>query len=126
MTGTVVRPESIDEVLHRKSWPESRVLVVDAIEPSWALLFPRFDAVVSELGGELSHAAILLREAAVPSVINAAGAFRNLVEGELVRVDPTQGEVVRLDWQEVSATRCRETDTVPELVLPDPGIAIAR
>ena len=75
VTGTVVRPQTIDEVLRRKSWPESAILVVEAIEPSWALVFPRFDAVVSELGGELSHAAILLREAEVPSVINASGAF---------------------------------------------------
>ena len=104
-----MRPQTIDEVLRRKSWPGSAVLVVEAIEPSWALVFPRFDAVVSELGGELSHAAILLREAEVPSVINASGAFHGLVEGDLVRVDPTHGEVVRLGWRAKPAAGLRRS-----------------
>jgi phosphohistidine swiveling domain-containing protein len=91
--GRVVRAGSIEELLNRESWPEPAVLVVEAVEPSWSVVYPRFRAVVSELGGELSHGAILLREAAIPCVINASGAFRGLVEGDLVRVDPTRGEV---------------------------------
>ena len=67
--------------------------MVDALEPSWGVVYPRFDAVVSQLGGELSHAAILLREANLPGVINATGAFHELAEGDTVRVDPARGEV---------------------------------
>ena len=70
------------------------VLVVPTLEPSWAVVFPRFAAVVAELGGELSHAAILLREAGIPSVVNAQGAFQAIAEGDRVRVDPARGEVV--------------------------------
>jgi phosphohistidine swiveling domain-containing protein len=99
VTGVVVKAQLIDELLHKRDWPDSAVLVVDALEPSWAVVYSRFTAVVSELGGELSHAAILLREAGVPSVINAPGVFHGLVEGELVRVDPCRGEVVRLTEQ---------------------------
>lgn len=99
VTGAVVKAQSIDELLHKTDWPDSAILVVDALEPSWAVVYSRFAAVVSELGGELSHAAILLREAGVPSVINAPGVFHGLVEGELVRVDPPRGEVVRLTEQ---------------------------
>jgi phosphohistidine swiveling domain-containing protein len=99
VTGVVVKAQLIDELLHKTDWPDSAVLVVDALEPSWAVVYSRFTAVVSELGGELSHAAILLREAGVPSVINAPGVFHGLVEGELVRVDPSRGEVARLAEQ---------------------------
>jgi rifampicin phosphotransferase len=99
VTGAVVKAQSIDELLHKTDWPDFAVLVVDALEPSWAVVYSRFSAVVSELGGELSHAAILLREAAVPSVINAAGVYHGLIEGELVRVDPARAEVVRLTEQ---------------------------
>jgi phosphohistidine swiveling domain-containing protein len=94
VTGTVVKAQSINELMRRKDWPDSPVLVVEALEPSWAVVYSRFSAVVSELGGELSHAAILLREAELPSVINAPNVFHGLSEGDLVRVDPSQGEVV--------------------------------
>ena len=99
VTGVAVKAQSIDELLHKTNWPDSAVLVVDALEPSWAVVYSRFTAVVSELGGELSHAAILLREAGVSSVINAPGVFHGLVEGEPLRVDPSRGEVVRLAEQ---------------------------
>ena len=120
VTGTVVRPRTMEEVLRRKSWPGSAVLVVEAIEPSWALVFPRFDAVVSELGGELSHAAILLREAEVPSVINASGAFHGLVEGDLVQVDPARGEVVRLGDRAKVVSGSSDAATAPDSVPAGP------
>jgi pyruvate,water dikinase len=65
----------------------------------------RFGAVVSQLGGELSHAAILLREAEIPSVINAAGAFDGLDDGDRVLVDPTRGEVLKLCRSKTSFKR---------------------
>jgi phosphoenolpyruvate-protein kinase (PTS system EI component) len=68
-------------------------LVVDTLEPSWAVVFPRFSAVVAELGGELGHASILLREAGIPAVVNARGTYRAIADGDLVRVDPAWGEV---------------------------------
>jgi pyruvate,water dikinase len=96
VTGIVVRPGTMDDLLRRRTRPDSAVLVVQALEPSWGVVYPRFDAVVSQLGGELSHAAILLRETNRTGVINAAGAFDELSEGDTVRVDPLRGEVVRL------------------------------
>jgi pyruvate,water dikinase len=70
------------------------VLIAETLEPSWAVLFPRFVAVVAELGGELSHAAILLREAGITAVVNAHGAFAGISDGDRVRVDPERGEVL--------------------------------
>jgi phosphohistidine swiveling domain-containing protein len=105
VTGTVVKARAIHELVRRRNWPESAILVVDALEPSWAVVYPRFGAVVSQLGGELSHAAILLREAEIPSVINAAGAFEGLDDGDRVLVDPTRGEVLRLSRSRSSLKR---------------------
>ncbi len=48
---------------------------------------------MAELGGELSHAAILLREAGLAAVINAPGAFRGIPQGARVYVDPRAGIV---------------------------------
>jgi len=53
--------------------------------------------VVTDLGGPLSHAAIVMRELGVPAVVNVVDATRILRDGERVRVDGERGEVVRLD-----------------------------
>lgn len=91
--GTAVRVSELTMILNGRPLPECPVLVVDTLEPSWAVVFPRFSAIVSDLGGELSHASILLREAGIPAVVNARGAFHAIADGDLIRVDPTWGEV---------------------------------
>ncbi|HKV08399.1 MAG TPA: PEP-utilizing enzyme, partial [Thermoanaerobaculia bacterium] len=69
------------------------ILVVPALEPSWAVVFPRVGGVVAEIGGELSHASILLRETGRPAVVNCAGIFRAVVTGDRLRLDGAQGIV---------------------------------
>jgi pyruvate,water dikinase len=63
------------------------ILVVAALEPSWAVVFPRVGGVAAEIGGELSHASILLREAGRPALVNCAGLFRAVVSGDRLRLD---------------------------------------
>jgi phosphohistidine swiveling domain-containing protein len=73
------------------------ILVVPALEPSWAVVFPRVAGVVAEVGGELSHASILLREARRPAVVNCAGIFRQVRSGDRLRLDGARGLVELLD-----------------------------
>ncbi|MDB5350917.1 MAG: Phosphohistidine swiveling domain protein [Planctomycetota bacterium] len=91
--GTAVLGSSVSALLGAGEFPKNPVLIAETLEPSWAVLFPRFEAVVAELGGELSHAAILLREAGIPSVVNARGVFRGVSDGDRVLVDPARGVV---------------------------------
>ncbi len=74
----------------------STVLVVRALEPSWAVVFGRVGAVVTELGGELSHASILLRELGKPAIVNCRGVFGGLADDERVRLDGARGVVERI------------------------------
>ena len=69
------------------------VLVVAAADTGWAPLFLAASGVVTELGGPLSHAAIILREYAVPAVVNVMNATRSLRDGDLVRLDGDAGTV---------------------------------
>ena len=73
------------------------ILVVPTLEPSWAVVFPRVGGVVAELGGELSHASILLREARRPAVVNCAGIFREVRTGARLRLDGPRGLVEILE-----------------------------
>ncbi|HEY1379980.1 MAG TPA: PEP-utilizing enzyme, partial [Gemmataceae bacterium] len=72
------------------------VLVVPTLEPSWAVVFPRVLGVVAEVGGELSHASILLREARKPAVVNCAGVYAHVRDGDRLRIDGARGRVERL------------------------------
>jgi pyruvate,water dikinase len=69
------------------------ILVVPALEPSWAVVFPRVGGVVAEIGGELSHASILLREARCPAIVNCAGIWRAVATGDRLRLDGGRGVV---------------------------------
>jgi len=69
------------------------ILVVAAADTGWAPLFLAASGVVTELGGPLSHAAIILREYAVPAVVNVTNATRVLQEGEWIRIDGDTGTV---------------------------------
>jgi pyruvate,water dikinase len=73
------------------------ILVVAALEPSWAVVFPRVGGVVAEIGGELSHASILLREARRPALVNCAGIFRAVATGDRLRLDGAGRRVEILD-----------------------------
>ena len=68
------------------------VLVCRATSPAWVPVLARAAAVVTEVGGVLSHAAIVARELGVPAVTGVTGA-RDLPDGALVVVDGAAGTV---------------------------------
>lgn len=72
------------------------VLVCRSVPPGWCLRIGKAAAVVTDMGGVMSHAAILLRELGVPSVVGASDATRTLRTGDRVHVDADNGVVVRL------------------------------
>jgi pyruvate,water dikinase len=72
------------------------VLVTAVADVGWTPLFLIAAAVVTELGGALSHAALVAREYGVPVVASVSGATRTLRTGDRVRVDGDRGSVERL------------------------------
>jgi pyruvate,water dikinase len=75
---------------------EALVVVARSIDAGWMTTLDQADAVVVEIGGDLSHGSILIRELGLPSVTNVAGATRQLVDGDVLRVDGAAGVVDRL------------------------------
>ena len=69
------------------------VLVAHTTDPAWTPLFLTASAVVIDLGGPLSHGAVIARELGIPCVINVKHASTQLASGEVVTVDGTAGEV---------------------------------
>lgn len=69
------------------------VLVTRSTDPAWTPLFHRAGALVLELGGLLSHGAVVAREYRLPGVVNVPGVTRLLKDGDEVTVDGRSGTV---------------------------------
>jgi len=71
------------------------VLVCRSSNVSWVPLFRLAAAVVTDVGGSLSHAAVVAREFGVPAVVGTGVALTVLRDGELLEVDGTAGVIRR-------------------------------
>ncbi len=73
------------------------ILVCPATSPAWAPVFSRVAATVSDVGGIMSHTAIVCREYGLPAVVGTGRAVSTLRTGQRVRVDGDAGTVTILD-----------------------------
>ena len=69
------------------------VLVCHHTVAAWAVAFPLVSAIVTEVGGPLSHPGILAREFGIPAVLGVEDATTTLRDGQVVTVDGTAGRV---------------------------------
>ena len=86
------------------------ILVSRTTDVGLSPLFLVAAAVVTELGGPLSHAAVGAREYGVPAVVNVTGATIAIRTGDRLRVDGDRGIVERLDPRPQSITPPRPGD----------------
>jgi phosphoenolpyruvate synthase/pyruvate phosphate dikinase len=73
------------------------ILVASTTNVGWTPLFPRAAAVVTDVGGSLSHAAIVARELGIPAVVGCGNATIRLKTGDRVLVDGKRGVVEILE-----------------------------
>ena len=85
---------SLDEVDQLR---KGDVLVTKFTDPGWTPALGLVSAVVTEVGGLLSHAAVIGREYGIPAVLNLPGATKKLRTGQRVRVDGSTGRIEILD-----------------------------
>jgi rifampicin phosphotransferase len=77
------------------------ILVTQGTDPGWTPVFPLVSGLVLEVGGLLSHGAIIAREYGIPAVINVPSALNQIKDGQIIEVDGTSGRVY-LDMADVS------------------------
>jgi rifampicin phosphotransferase len=73
------------------------VLVAAITTPAWTSLFAMSSAVVTDVGGPLSHSSIVAREYGIPAVLGTGVATRRIQSGQSIRVDGDAGTVTLLD-----------------------------
>jgi pyruvate, water dikinase len=91
--------EGVARVLHSVNEigqvQEGEILVCAVTAPSWAPVFGKIKAAVSDIGGAMSHAAIVAREYGMPAVVGTGHATKRIKTGQILRVDGDRG-IVRI------------------------------
>ena len=72
------------------------IMVAPCTNPSWAPVFTKIKAAVTDIGGLTSHAAIVSREYGLPSVTGTGVATSVIKTGDIIRVDGSTGIVTIL------------------------------
>jgi pyruvate,water dikinase len=78
------------------SLQDGEILIATITAPSWAPVFGKIRGIVTDIGGMMSHAAIVCREYGLPAVTGTGYATSTIRTGQTVRVNGSTGEVAIL------------------------------
>jgi pyruvate, water dikinase len=78
---------------------DGEILVCGSTSPAWAPIFSKIRATVTDVGGVMSHAAIVCREYGLPAVVGTGRASSSIHTGQTIRVDGSEGVVTVLSEQ---------------------------
>jgi pyruvate,water dikinase len=108
LKGVAASPGSVTAPARVVNGPEDfvrmktgEVLVAPLTTPAWTPLFARAAAVVTDIGGPLSHGSIVAREYGIPAVLGTGEATKRIQNGQMITVDGSEG-VVKLPKSEES------------------------
>lgn len=91
VTGRVRILNNIDEA---NTLIKGEILVTNATNIAWTIVFPKASAIITDIGAPLSHSAIVAREFGIPAVVGCGNATTLLRTGDIVTVDGMKGTVV--------------------------------
>jgi rifampicin phosphotransferase len=69
------------------------VLVAPSTEPGWTPLFLTAAGLIMEMGGTMSHGAVVAREYGIPAVVGVPGATEHITTGQRITIDGSAGTV---------------------------------
>jgi pyruvate,water dikinase len=85
--------KSVEEISRVR---QGDILVCQITNPTWAPIFQKIAGAVSDIGGSMSHAAIVAREYGLPAVVGTGTATARIKSGQRIRVDGGRGVVTIL------------------------------
>lgn len=72
---------------------EGDILITPFTDPSWTPLFVSIKGLVTEVGGLMTHGAVIAREYGLPAVIGVENATTRIQDGDHIRVNGTEGYI---------------------------------
>ncbi|MEV4177172.1 rifamycin-inactivating phosphotransferase [Nonomuraea sp. NPDC049709] len=95
--GTVEGRARVVTDIARADLEAGDILVTAYTDPSWTPLFVTVAGLVTEVGGLMTHGAVIAREYGLPAVVSVQHATRLIRDGQRIRVHGTDGYVQILD-----------------------------
>lgn len=89
VTGVARVIQSVDQI---EEFIEGEILVARMTDPQWYPLFPMAKGIVTEIGGWLSHAAIVAREYNLPAIVGVPNACDSIQTGDVIALH-TDGSI---------------------------------
>lgn len=93
VTGRACVVNSFSEVSKIKA---GDILITYCTDIAWSPYFPILSGVVTELGGLISHGAVVAREYGLPCIVGATNATKIIKDGEQILMDANAGVIVKL------------------------------
>ncbi|MCY8272824.1 phosphoenolpyruvate synthase [Bacillus sonorensis] len=72
---------------------EGDILVTSFTDPSWTPLFVSIKGLITEVGGLMTHGAVIAREYGLPAVVGVENATRLIKDGQRIRMHGTEGYI---------------------------------
>jgi pyruvate,water dikinase len=105
MSGSPVSPGVVEGRVrvvldpHQADLSPGEILVCPATDPAWTPLFLTASGLVMEIGGMMTHGAIVAREYGIPAVVGVHHATTRLQTGQLVLVNGSTGQITLLEQE---------------------------
>lgn len=82
---------TLDEIVNFRN---GNILVTKVTSPDWTPLIYASSGVITELGGSLSHAAIICREYGIPAIVGVKDLMEQIRDGEMIKIDGGKGIII--------------------------------
>ncbi len=99
LLGNPVSPGVVEGKVHiirdpqRETLAPGEILVAEFSDPGWTPLFINASGLILEVGGALTHGAVVAREYGIPAIVGVRDATKTLQTGQRVRVDGNHGVI---------------------------------
>ncbi|UUZ86222.1 hypothetical protein LJK88_24110 [Paenibacillus sp. P26] len=90
MARVVLRPEEA-------KLQQGEIMIAPFTDPGWTPLFHSAVGLVMEVGGLMTHGAVVAREYGLPAVVGVDGATERIRDGDRIRLDGSRGYVLVLE-----------------------------
>lgn len=91
--GRVFVAESIKDSINIK---QDDILVTYSTDIGWSPYYPLLSGIVTEIGGTISHGAVIAREYGIPCLISVENACAYFRTGDMARLDTKNGTITKI------------------------------